>query len=158
MQMPFIRWRRGPNWKRRSQAREGQERQSSGRQLCEELRPTRLSDLIQPKAIVHRLERMARTGKLQNMLFHGEPRVGKTSAARILIKRTDAEPYELNGSLNAGIDTLRNEFENWASTCSLSGKRKVCFIDECEYLSRNSQAALRGTHRGQLPHPVPHDG
>jgi replication factor C subunit 2/4 len=104
----------------------------------------RLSDLIQPKAIINRLERMARAGNLQNMLFHGEPGVGKTSAARILLKKVDGEPYVLNGSLNAGIDTFRNEFETWASTASLSGKYKLCFIDECDYLSRNSQAALRG--------------
>jgi replication-associated recombination protein RarA len=94
-------------------------------QLCDELRPTRLSELIQPKTIVNRLERMARAGKLQNMLFHGEPGVGKTSAAQILIKRVDAEPYELNGSLSTGIDTFRSEFERWASSCSLSGKHKV---------------------------------
>jgi replication-associated recombination protein RarA len=87
---------------------------------------------------------MARTGNLQNMLFHGHPGVGKTSAARILLTTIDAETYELNGSLNAGINTFRNEFETWAAACSLLGKQKVCFIDECEYLSRNSQAALRG--------------
>jgi replication-associated recombination protein RarA len=113
-------------------------------QLCDELRPTRLIDLVQPKTIIDRLERMAKTGRLQNMLFHGEPGMGKTSAVQILIKRVDAEPYELNGSLDGKIDTFRSEFETWASSCSLSGKRKVCFIDECEYLSRNSQGALRG--------------
>ena len=78
------------------------------------------------------------------MMFYGEPGIGKTSAARIVIASVEADDYEINGSLETGIDTFRTDFVLWASSCSLCGGPKVCFIDECEKLSANAQAALRG--------------
>ena len=112
--------------------------------LSERLRPTRLSDLIQPRAVIAPLERMVAEGRLMNMMFYGEPGIGKTSAARIVIAIVEAEDYEINGSRETGIDTFRTDFVLWASSCSLCGGAKVCFIDECEKLSANAQAALRG--------------
>jgi hypothetical protein len=41
--------------------------------LSERLRPTRLSDLIQPRAVIAPLERMVAERKLMNMMFYGEP-------------------------------------------------------------------------------------
>jgi replication-associated recombination protein RarA len=112
--------------------------------LSERLRPTQLSDLIQPPDVIAPLERMVRERTLMNMMFYGEPGIGKTSAARIVIASVEADDYEINGSLDAGIDTFRTDFVPWASSCSLCGGPKVCFIDECEKLSANAQAALRG--------------
>ena len=112
--------------------------------LSERLRPTRLSELVQPMAVIAPLERMARERALMNMLFYGRPGLGKTSAASILISSVGADDYVINGSLDAGIDTFRTDFVPWASDCSLWDEPKVCFIDECEKLSANAQAALRG--------------
>lgn len=56
----------------------------------------------------------------------------------------EADDYEINGSLDAGINTFRTDFVLWASSASLCGGPKVCFIDEGEKLSANAQAALRG--------------
>jgi DNA polymerase III delta prime subunit len=80
-----------------------------------------------------------------NMLFYGRPGVGKTSAARILLTELDAEVLEINGSENTGIDTVRDDISRFCSTYSLWDKMKVVFIDECEYLSKNAQGAMRGT-------------
>lgn len=112
--------------------------------LSELLRPKRLCDLVQPRIIIEPLDRMGREGRLMNMLFYGKPGVGKTSAARILIKIVNADVFEINGSLDTGIDTFRTVLVPWASLCSMEGEPKVCFIDECEKLSANAQAALRG--------------
>lgn len=112
--------------------------------LSERLRPTRLTDLIQPQALIDRLERMVRERQLMNMMFHGEPGTGKTSAARIIIAGMEANIYEINGAPDAGINTFRTNFIPWASSCSLSGGPKVCFIDEGEKLPRNTQVAMRG--------------
>lgn len=112
--------------------------------LSERLRPTQLSDLIQPRAVIASLEQMVRERRLLNMMFYGEPGIGKTSAARIVIASVEADDYEINGSLDAGINTFRTDFVSWASSCSLCGGPKICFIDECEKLSANAQAALRG--------------
>ena len=46
--------------------------------FSEVLRPTEFADLIQPSAMVQRLERMAEQRMPMNMLFYGRPGVGKT--------------------------------------------------------------------------------
>jgi replication-associated recombination protein RarA len=113
-------------------------------QLSELLRPTVLTDLVQPLELIQRLERMVAHGTLLNMLFYGQPGLGKTSAARILLQQLKADPYEINGSMATGIDGIRNNLELYCGSHSIYGGRKVVFIDECEYLSGNAQAALRG--------------
>lgn len=112
--------------------------------LSEALRPTELCDLVQPGTIVARFERMVAEHNLMNMLFFGQPGVGKTSAARLLLEKIDAEVFEINGSTKTGIDQVREDVNLFCSTLSMFGQARVCFIDECEYLSPNAQAGLRG--------------
>jgi DNA polymerase III delta prime subunit len=46
--------------------------------------------------------------------------------------------------MNGGIDTLRNEIQQFASTVSFSGGRKMVILDEADYLNAQStQPALR---------------
>jgi replication-associated recombination protein RarA len=112
--------------------------------FSEVLRPTEFADLIQPSAMVQRLERMAEQRTPMNMLFYGRPGVGKTTAARILVNKLDADCYEINGSMETGIENVRKNIEMFCKSMSLFSAMKVCFIDECEYLSMNAQASLRG--------------
>ena len=78
-----------------------------------------------------------------NLLFYGEPGIGKTSAARILT--INAHVYEINGSFNNGDKTMLRGIEAFASHLSMFGQPKVCFIDEAEYLTKEVQAGLRYT-------------
>lgn len=112
-------------------------------QLSELLRPTELADLIQPLEIIQGLERMVRDGSLLNMLFYGKPGIGKTSAARVLLKKLEADVYEINGSMLSGVGNVREDVRTFCASLSLSGNIKVCLIEECEHLSVPAQAALR---------------
>ena len=67
------------------------------------------------------------------MVFYGKTGLGKTSAARVIIKMIGADVYEINGSLLTGIDTVRNTVEGYASSVSLRNKPKICFIDEADF-------------------------
>jgi len=78
-----------------------------------------------------------------NMLFYGEPGIGKTSAARILIKNMVADNYEINGSFNNGDKTMLKGIEYFATSASILGGPKICFIDEADYMSKDAQASLR---------------
>jgi len=111
--------------------------------LSELLRPTELTDLIQPPELIRGLERMVAQRAPLNMVFYGKPGLGKTSAAQILLKGLDAFVLPINGSLRTGIDVVR-DLELFCRDPSLFGDMKVCLIDECEFLSLNAQAGLRG--------------
>lgn len=121
-------------------------------QLSELLRPTELADLIQPPDIIRGLERMVAQRAPLNMIFYGKPGLGKTSAAQILLKGLEAFVFRINGSMRTGIDVVR-DLEQFCRNPSLFDEIKVCFIDECEFLTPNAQAGLRGLI--EQPHGVP---
>jgi DNA polymerase III delta prime subunit len=111
--------------------------------LSELLRPKSLTELNLPPDVFNSLQRMETSGSVMNLLFYGEPGIGKTSAARILTLNTHA--YEINGSFNNGDKTMLKAIENFASSVSMFSRHKVCFIDEAEYLTKEVQAGLRYT-------------
>jgi replication factor C small subunit len=111
--------------------------------LSELLRPQTLADLNLPEGTLASLNRMVRSGQVMNMLFYGSPGIGKTSAARILIRELEADCYELNGSFNKGDKTMVSGIETFASTLSLIDGPKICFIDEADAMSKDVQASLR---------------
>ena len=94
--------------------------------------PDKFADLIQPSAMVQRLERMAEQRTPMNMLFYGQPGVGKTTAARILVNKLEADCYEINGSMETGIEHVRKNIEAYCMSMSLFSTMKVCFIDQCQ--------------------------
>lgn len=113
--------------------------------LSEKLRPSSLADITLPSEIIRSFERMVQNGKILNMVFYGKPGIGKTSAARILLRELDADVYELNGSFNNGEKTMVKSIENFAYTVSMRGKPKICFIDEADQMSSANQDAIRYT-------------
>lgn len=50
---------------------------------------------------------------------------------------------EINGSAATSVDFVRDHIEPFARSVSLFDGRKICFIDEADYMSKNAQAALR---------------
>ncbi len=111
--------------------------------LSEHLRPEKLVDLNLPDHLLSSLEKMVDRQSILNLLFYGKPGIGKTSAARILVREIEADVLELNGSVNRGDKKIISEIEQFASSLSLEGRPKVCFIDEADYLPNNVQASLR---------------
>ena len=83
--------------------------------------------------------------KLPYLLFIGKHGSGKTTLAKIIIRKLDAEYLLLNASDESGIDTIRGKVKSFAKTLSKNqDSPKIIFLDESDYLSKNSQAALRG--------------
>lgn len=81
---------------------------------------------------------------IPNLLFCGKQGCGKTSLARILVQDVLKCDYlYVNASDETGVENIRNKVAGFAQTKSFDGKLKVVILDEADYLSNNSQAALR---------------
>ena len=111
--------------------------------LSELLRPKTLSELNLPATTIASLQRMAENGSVMNLLFHGGPGIGKTSAARILVKLMDADVFEINAAETTSDKAMKNQIEDFCRSVSLLGGPKVCLIDEAEFLGSGTQALLR---------------
>lgn len=111
----------------------------------EKYRPHKIQDCILPDALKATFQEYVNRGEIPNLLLCGSAGIGKTTVARALCDEVGCDYIQINGSLENGIDTLRNKISNYASSMSLTGGRKVIIIDEADYLNPNSiQPGLRG--------------
>lgn len=110
----------------------------------ERFRPKTISETILPNALKKQLEGFVREKELPNLILTGNAGVGKTTAARAILEEIGADYLVINGSLDAGVDVLRNEIRDFATTASFTGERKYIILDEADYLHKTStQPALR---------------
>jgi len=111
----------------------------------EKYRPKTIKDTILPAGMKKTFQEFVDNGEIPNLLLSGTQGTGKTTVARALCEEIGADYIVINGSMNGGIDTLRNDIKNFASTVSLGGGRKVVILDEADYLNpQSTQPALRG--------------
>ena len=81
---------------------------------------------------------------IPNLLFCGIQGSGKTTLARILVQDILKCDYlYVNASDETGVDNIRNKVAGFSQTKSLDGNLKVVILDEADFLSGASQAALR---------------
>jgi len=133
----------------------------------EEFRPETLEDIVGQKHIIRRLnymvDRIHETGNdasWPHLMFCGPAGVGKTATAIALMRSLfgtdwDANFVELNASDERSINVVRTTVKEFArrgvvGTYLVNGKPKpipfnVVFLDECDNLTHDAQAALRRT-------------
>jgi DNA polymerase III delta prime subunit len=109
----------------------------------ERYRPQTVAETILPEKTKKAFQKFVDEGSVPNLLLAGPPGTGKTTAAIAMLKQLECDYMMINGSLNNGVDTLRHQIANYASSVSFSGGRKYVIVDESDYLSPNSQAGFR---------------
>ena len=110
----------------------------------EKYRPSKVSDCVLPENIKNTFQDYVSRKEIPNLLLSGTAGVGKTTIAKALCQEVGCDYLLLNGSATRGIDDMRVQVKNYATSMSLSGGRKVIIIDEADYMKADTvQPALR---------------
>lgn len=117
----------------------------------EKYRPSTLDDLASHSDIKATLEKFMKDGSLPHLLFHGPPGTGKTSTI-LACARKLYQPQqfgqmvlELNASDDRGIDIVRGQILNFASSRAMyaTASFKLVILDEADQMTNDAQSALR---------------
>uniref|UniRef100_A0A7S2XZS5 AAA+ ATPase domain-containing protein n=1 Tax=Fibrocapsa japonica TaxID=94617 RepID=A0A7S2XZS5_9STRA len=125
------------------------DKKSSSLPWVEKYRPETLDDLVSQEAIISILNKLIDSNRLPHLLFYGPPGTGKTStilacARRIYGKNFSSMTLEMNASDDRGIDVVREQIKNFASTRRLfSSGMKLVILDEADAMTSDAQFALR---------------
>ena len=111
--------------------------------LAERMRPKTFDDfvgqdhLLGPDGVIRKML----SGKnIRSMIYWGPPGTGKTTLARLLATKIDAQFIQIN-AISSGVKELREIISEAEDTLNM-GKRTVLFIDEIHRFNKSQQAAL----------------
>ncbi len=116
--------------------------------LAERMRPRSLDDyigqthLVGPDGIIRR---MIETGNVNSFILWGPPGVGKTTLARIIANKVEAQFYTLS-AVTSGVKEVREVLTKCeAAVNGLFAKaRPILFIDEIHRFNKSQQDSLLG--------------
>ncbi|XP_010675030.2 replication factor C subunit 3 [Beta vulgaris subsp. vulgaris] len=118
----------------------------------EKYRPQSLADVAAHRDIIDTIDRLTSENKLPHLLLYGPPGTGKTSTILAVARKLYGNQFhnmilELNASDERGIDVVRQQIQDFASTQSFSfGAKahvKLVLLDEADAMTKDAQFALR---------------
>ncbi len=111
--------------------------------LAERMRPATFEEfagqahLVGPEGII---QKMLRGKNIRSMIFWGPPGCGKTTLARLLATKLNADFIQIN-AISSGVKELRDIITQAEKSLDI-GRRTVLFIDEIHRFNKSQQAAL----------------
>uniref|UniRef100_A0A6U7XZ77 AAA+ ATPase domain-containing protein n=1 Tax=Eutreptiella gymnastica TaxID=73025 RepID=A0A6U7XZ77_9EUGL len=116
----------------------------------EKYRPSDLDEILAHEEIISTIRTLITKSKLPHLLFYGPPGTGKTTtvlACARMLYGPNFHNYvmELNASDDRGIDIVRNQIKDFASTKQIFSAVpfKLIILDEADQMTTEAQAALR---------------
>ena len=109
----------------------------------ERYRPETLDDMVLELDVKDYFRNAIKTGEIPHILLIGDPGIGKTSLAKVIVSELQCSYRYINASDKRGIDDIRSEVINFAQTKSFDGKMKIVILDECDSMSGDSSRCLR---------------
>lgn len=110
----------------------------------EKYRPSTIDDCILPDRIKRDFQAFVDAQEFPSLLLHGSAGVGKTTVAKALCQMLGVDWILINASSERGIDVLRTQISQFASTRSFSdAKFKAVILDEFDQATPLLQTAMR---------------
>ena len=108
----------------------------------EKYRPSTLEEYVSNPNVIATVRKFIESKTIPHLLFYGTAGTGKTSLAKLIINSIDCDALYINASDENNVDNVRTKIKDFASNVGFSDL-KVIILDEADYLTHNSQAALR---------------
>lgn len=112
--------------------------------LADRIRPKTLDEFVGQEHIVgvgKPLRVMLETGEVQSMILWGPPGVGKTTLAKIIAEKVNADFYQINAVLS-GTKEIKEIIEKAELNLKYYGRRTILFIDEIHRFNKVQQSVL----------------
>ena len=118
-------------------------------------RPESLDEVVGHEDLKRDLRSFLKTRDVPNMMFIGQPGIGKNCVAyafaseyfgrRISLDTEDGDVdyKEFNASMDRGIDTVRDSIEDFAMLPAKEGEKVIIFLDEADSMTHPAQLALK---------------
>lgn len=116
---------------------------NSNQPLAARLRPRNLDEYAGQKHLLGEgriLRRLIENDNISSMIFWGPPGVGKTTLARIIAEKTNAEFIDFS-AVTSGIKEIKTVMQQAEETRKLGGKT-IVFVDEIHRFNKSQQDAF----------------
>jgi DNA polymerase III delta prime subunit len=109
----------------------------------EKYRPDTIQDCILPDNLKTLFQSYVNDKNIPSMTLVGTTGSGKTSSAIAMLNEIDADWIKTNSSLKRGLDVIRTEIMDFASSMSFKEGRKYVILDEADGMIKGAQEGLK---------------